>query len=109
MAAHLEAVNAANRDMLAESTSFPLFQGGGGGEKSWYTSVEDVPFPLGSRRMEIVSEDTWASTNDVVLFSLVGEVIDPDGAPPQRVHMLWSAHRIGEEWKIGWRQFLGPA
>jgi hypothetical protein len=36
-------------------------------------------------------------------------VIDPDGTPLQRVHMLWSAHRIGEEWKIGWRQFLGPS
>ncbi len=106
---HLEAVNAADRDQLRATTTVPLFQGLGDGEKRWYATADEVPVPLPPNRLEIVSEEIWATTGDLVLFSLIGQLLDPKNAPLQQVHMLWSVHRVDEQWKVGWRQFLGEA
>ncbi len=106
--AHLDAVNAADRDLLSATTTFPLFQGLGDGEKRWYPSPDDVPFPLPPNRLELVTEEIWATTGDLVVFSLIGQVIDPEDAPLLKVHMLWTVHRTEQDWKVGWRQFLGP-
>ena len=105
---HLDAVNAADRDLLQATTTFPLFQGGGDGAKHWYLTADEVPFPLPPNRLELVTEEIWATTGDLFVFSLIGQVIDPDDTPLQRVHMLWSVHRTEQDWKVGWRQFLGP-
>ncbi len=104
---HLDAVNAADRERLEATTTFPLFQGGGDGAKHWYASADDVPFPVPPNRLELISEEIWATTGDLVLFSLIGQLADPDDQPLQQVHMLWTAHRDGDDWKVGWRQFLG--
>ena len=85
---HLEAVNAADRVRLSQTTTFPLFQGLGDGEKRWYTTADEVPFPLPPNRLEIISEEIWATTGDLVLFSLIGQLLDPKDTPLRKVHML---------------------
>ena len=104
---HLDTVNAADRELLKATTTFPLFQGGGDGPKHWYTTADEVPFPLPPNRLELVSEEIWATTGDLVLFALVSQLVSPDDQPLQQVHMLWTVHRDGDSWKVGWRQFLG--
>jgi hypothetical protein len=104
---HLEAVNAADRDQLSATTMFPLFQGLGDGEKRWYATADEVPFPVPPNRFEIVSEEIWATTRDLVLFSLMAQILDPADAPLRQIHMLWSVHRVDDEWMVGWRQLLG--
>ena len=104
---HLEAVNAADRDQLSATTTFPLFQGLGDGEKRWYATADEVPFPVPPNHLEIISEEIWATTGDLVLFSLMAQLLDPQDTPLRQIHMLWSVHRVDDEWKVGWRQFLG--
>ena len=67
---HLDAVNAADRELLQATTTFPLFQGGGDGAKHWYLTADEVPFPLPPNRLELVSEETWATTGDLSSCSL---------------------------------------
>ena len=59
------------------------------------------------RRTEIQSTEIVASTGDFNLYSLTFQRYDARGEPSLRVHGLWGVHRVGDEWKVGWRQYLG--
>ncbi len=104
---HLAAVNAGDHQLLAASTTFPLFQGGGDGGKSWYQTPEDVPFPVPPNRLDLRSERVIASNDAFKLFSLDAAVISPDGDALRQIEMLWAVHRVDGQWKVGWRQFIG--
>ncbi len=106
---HLNAVNQADREQLLATATYPLFQGMEDGEKRWYQTVDEnlEVYAALQVRLELVSEDILATSGDVVLFSLIGQFFDKNEKPVQRVHMLWAVHRVEDDWKVGWRQFLG--
>lgn len=107
--AHLVAMNSGDVDDLIASTTFPLFQGGEHGEKSWYETPEEVPFPLPPSRAELVSAETVAALDDLVIYLLTARVFDPDGGLVTEGKLMWTVHQLDGEWKVGWRQFLGSA
>ena len=93
--------------------TYPLFQGMADGSKEWWTvddEIEHFERRTGpARRVELLSDEAVAETDDLVVFSLLTESVTEDGDSYGRFRLLYCVARDGDEWKLAWRQFIGPA
>ncbi len=107
--AHLEAINAKRNEQVVETVWFPFLHMQPDGAKRWFEAATDMlelrPPPFS--RTELQSSEILATSGDSNLYSLTFQRYDDDDAPTLRVQGLWGVHRVGDEWKVGWRQVLG--
>ena len=107
--AHMEAINAKRSDRMAETIWFPFLHMQPDGAKTWFESSADMPdtsTPPFSRS-EIQSLEMLATSGELILYSLTFQRYDDRDEPLLRVQGLWGVHRVADEWKVGWRQYLG--
>ena len=106
---HAAAWSAKDLTQIAATATYPLFQGFPDGRKAWLVSaVDETVADLRHSRLGIEQLDPLATSGELVLFRLAVQGYDEDDAPlgPSGV-ALWAVHHVGDEWKVGWRQFLG--
>jgi hypothetical protein len=107
--AHTEAINSKSRDQLAESVWFPFLHMQPDGTKGWFETASDLPDASRApfSRTEIQSLEMLATSGDFTLFALTFQRYDDKDEPSLLVQGLWGLHRVEDEWKVGWRQYLG--
>lgn len=109
--AHMEAINSKRGDRLAETVWFPFLHMQPDGAKAWFESSADMPevsTPAFSRS-EIRSLEILATSGEFILYSLTFQRYGDDDEPSLLVQGLWGVHRVADEWRVGWRQYLGEA
>lgn len=107
--AHMEAINTKRGDRVTETVWFPFLHMQPDGAKAWFASAADMPelsTPAFSRS-EIQSLEILATSGEFTLYSLTFQRYDDDDEPLLRVQGLWGLHRVADEWKVGYRQYLG--
>ena len=106
--AHIEALNAKDREKIAASVVFPFLHVHESGRKFWHESADDLPDPSAApfARTEIVESTIVGSSGDVFVYDLTFQRHDENG-PSIRVRGLWGVQREGDGWAVGWRQYLG--
>lgn len=106
---HMAAINSKQRDLFAASMAFPFVHMQPDGEKIWWASADDLPdlTAMPFARSEIQSVEILASSGDLNIYSLRFQRYDDNDEPLLLVQGLWGVYRVGNQWKVGWRQYLG--
>ena len=102
------------RRRFQATVTHPLFQGMPGGAREWRTLDDDIKdfqriFTSTVQRNDLLSADVVVETDDLVVFLLLSESIGEDGASIGRYQLLYCVARDGDEWKVAWLQWVGPA
>lgn len=108
--AHMAAINSKQSDQLAETVAFPFIHMQPNGDKAVWATPPDLPDMSRApfSRSEIQEMEILATSGDLVVYSLTFQRYDDNGDAALLVQGLWGVYRIDGEWKVGWRQYLGP-
>ena len=90
--------------------AFPFVHIRSNGDKNIVSTLNDLSIPsdISFRRTESRDIEILATSGDLVVYSIRFQRYDDSGGPSLLVHGLWGGSRVGEAWKVGWRQYLGP-
>lgn len=107
--AHMAAINSRRGDQMAESVWFPFLHMQPNGDKARFESAADLPEMSTApfKRSEIQALEILATSGAMLLYSLTFQRYGDDDEPIFRVQAPEALHQIGDEWKVGWRQYLG--
>lgn len=107
--AHMAAINTKQSDQLAQTLAFPFVHMQPNGDKIWSATPADLPDMSRApfRRSEIESIEILATSGDLMVYSLRFQRYDDNDEPSRLVQGLWGVYRVGDGWKVGWRQYLG--
>ena len=105
--AHTAAFNSQDGDALVATIHFSLVHFGTDDQTHIFETAADRP-ERGAFRFETPAIQILAASGEVVLYAVTMQPLDDAGHPSgPRIQGLWAVHRVDDERKVGWRQFLG--
>ena len=108
---HMDAINRRDTEGIASTSAFPLIQMWPDGSKTVMETARDMPtggIASNWKYTHIDQLDLVETSGDLIVYRLTFTRYDTSDQPTLGTHRaLWAVSREGEEWKVGWRQYLG--